>query len=141
MCLLLSLFVFPAHRTRAQFLIDKTGIYRPNTSSEGYEPYRYTKYVDSQGNSTLQNGSEVNYFKFSGSSLYIKAGGYVNEYRYVKTENNCDVYYFYCADCTQKWDYSQYLLVSQDKNTINSGIVGAYVMVYKKGLKKHGMIE
>lgn len=135
--LLFLLAVLPL-ASHAQF----TGINRPNTSNDGFEPYRYTKYVDAQGNSTPQNGSQVSYFKFSGSSLYFNAGGYVNEYRYVKTENNCDVYYSYCAACTQKWDYSSYLLVSQDRKTINRGIVGSYVSVYKKGLKStNGLIE
>jgi len=136
------LFAFVAQPTQAQLLIDQTGMYRPDTSDEGFETYSFTKRVLG-GHTYNKNGTESVYFKFSGNVIYKKQYGNTYEYHYDHNENGCRVYYFYVGYANDPIVRSSYLLVSSDRRTINSvDVSSGQTDVFKKGKAPvQGMIE
>lgn len=95
----------------------------PSTAT-AQERVRYilTKFIDADG--VVSKASELSYFTFNGNMItYYTANNMSFPFQYHHTENNCMVYYQVATDMINGKRYineNSQLLVSSDKNTINS---------------------
>lgn len=95
----------------------------PSTAT-AQERVRYilTKYIDADG-VVSKAGNEPAYFTFNGNMITYTSNNMSFPYQYHHTENNCTVYYQVTTDMVNGKRYineNSQLLVSSDKNTINS---------------------